>query len=175
MGAKGLAVRLDITEEEALNLMDMVFKKFPKIELYINNTVQEARQSARQVENKGIGLVKTELGRKRHLSDIIATNGRRRHHAERQAINFKIQATCHDIITNIIIDMDREIQAKHSGALLFNQVHDSVLYYVPKAEVKEFITWAKPVMEKPRLNTDLKFPVDIEVYEKCWGGKRLKF
>jgi len=167
----GLAYRLNKSIEEAKMLIALVFGKFPKIKQYIDDTITAAQLTARH--NGGIGIVKTELGRKRHLLDIVDRNPRRRAQARRQAVNFRIQGTCHDLMVNHTIRVDEELKKRKSGAYIVNQVHDSLLFYCPKKETKGFISWIKPIMEIQYLNSDVDFPVDIEVYERCWGGKKV--
>jgi len=171
MSSYSLAFRLNCEQEDAEKLMNLYYGCFPRIKMYIEETTNTAIRTARL--NGGVGIVKTELGRKRHLNDIVSHNNQRKSHARRQAVNFRIQATCHDLITNQIIAVSREIKKRNPKIVFVNQVHDSVLYYCPQDYVKEFVGWLKPVMERPLLNTDLAFPADVEIYKHCWGGEKL--
>jgi uracil-DNA glycosylase family 4 len=162
--AQTIAFQQKIKVEEAERLLNLYFGKFPKVKQYIDSTVAEARQ---------YGMIRTVLGRPRHLGDIHSGNRKRASHAERQAVNFKIQATCHDFICNHVVAIDAELKRRGMRTYLFNTVHDSLLYYSPTDEVWDFVTWLKPLAETSYIESDVKFTADVEVYDHNWGGKKL--
>jgi uracil-DNA glycosylase family 4 len=168
ISAHGLAAQLETTKEEAQKLMDLFFTKFPKVRDYLNGVVKTAGEYA---SRHGIGMVTTEFGRKRRLSDFTSWMKERRGHAERQAVNFGIQSTCHDLMARHIITIDEEIGQTGLDAKMFNQVHDSVLFYVKTDEAQAFAKWLKQIMERPYLNTDMPFTADVEIYRRAWSGE----
>jgi len=170
ISAHGLAAQLETTKEEAQKLMDLFFTKFPKVRDYLNGVVKTAGEYA---SRHGIGVVTTEFGRKRRLSDFTSWMKERRGHAERQAVNFGIQSTCHDLMARHIITIDEEIGQTGLDAKMFNQVHDSVLFYVKTEQAQAFAKWLKQIMERPYLNTDMPFTADVEIYRREWSGEMI--
>jgi DNA polymerase-1 len=106
------------------------------------------------------GYVKTLFGRKIHTPDIAA-KGPRSGFAKRAAINAPIQGTAADVIRRAMVRMPDAIA--HLPARMLLQVHDELLFEVPKDRVEETITTARKVMEgaaAPAIHMDVKLVVD---------------
>ena len=99
----GLAERLDISREEAKQLIDGYFATFPDVHDYM----EQAKQTARQQ-----GYVTTLFGRRRYLPDINSANATVRGFAERNAINAPIQGTAADIIKVAMIRIHQRFKAE---------------------------------------------------------------
>ena len=117
----GLAERLDISREEAKQLIDGYFATFPDVHDYM----EQAKQTARQR-----GYVTTLFGRRRYLPDINSANATVRGFAERNAINAPIQGTAADIIKVAMIRIHQRFKAEGIRSKMILQVHDELNFSV---------------------------------------------
>ena len=127
MSAFGLAQRLNITRAEAREIIDRYFGQFPKIQQYMDDTVLFARDN---------GYVQTLRGRRRYLRDIGSRNHATRAAAERVAINAPIQGSAADMIKIAMLDIDRELRERGLATRMILQVHDELVFEVPRAELQ---------------------------------------
>ena len=139
MSAFGLASNLGIPQGEAKAYIEAYFERYPEIRAYMQNTKEEAKER---------GYVSTLFGRKIHLSMIRDKNPARRAFAERAAINAPIQGTAADIIKRAMIRVpDALAKAKLDSTMLL-QVHDELLFEVPKDQVEKTTKVVRKVMEQ---------------------------
>ncbi len=117
----GLAERLDISRDEAKQLIDGYFETFPKVHDYM----EQAKQTARKQ-----GYVTTLFGRRRYLPDINSQNATVRGFAERNAINAPIQGTAADIIKVAMIRIFERFQREGVKSKMILQVHDELNFTV---------------------------------------------
>ena len=117
----GLAERLDISRDEAKQLIDGYFTTFPEVHDYM----EQAKQTARQR-----GYVTTLFGRRRYLPDINSANATVRGFAERNAINAPIQGTAADIIKVAMIRIHQRFKAEGIRSKMILQVHDELNFSV---------------------------------------------
>ena len=117
----GLAERLDISRDEAKQLIDGYFATFPDVHDYM----EQAKQTARQR-----GYVTTLFGRRRYLPDINSANATVRGFAERNAINAPIQGTAADIIKVAMIRIHQRFKAEGIRSKMILQVHDELNFSV---------------------------------------------
>ena len=117
----GLAERLDISRDEAKQLIDGYFTTFPEVHDYM----EQAKQTARQK-----GYVTTLFGRRRYLPDINSANATVRGFAERNAINAPIQGTAADIIKVAMIRIHNRFKAEGIKSKMILQVHDELNFSV---------------------------------------------
>ena len=117
----GLAERLDISRDEARQLIDGFFETFPQVHDYMERTKEEARRQ---------GYVTTLFGRRRYLPDINSQNATVRGFAERNAINAPIQGTAADIIKVAMIRIHRRFQEEGLRSKMILQVHDELNFSV---------------------------------------------
>ena len=116
LSAFGLSQQLLIPREEAQELMDAYFERFPGVRDYLYGGVEEARRT---------GYTETLTGRRRYLPDLMSDNRQRRQMAERMALNAPIQGTAADIIKLAMIAVRRRMRGMRSQLLL--QVHDELV------------------------------------------------
>ena len=128
IGPFGLARRLEISQTEAREIIQRYFARFPKVKQYINDTIAGARRE---------GYVATLTGRRRYLPDINSRNQNIRGNAERQAINMPIQGTAADMIKIAMIRLDRSLREKRLKSRMLLQVHDELVFEVPRGEEKK--------------------------------------
>ena len=117
----GLAERLEISRDEARQLIDGFFQTFPQVHDYMEKAKEQAREK---------GYVTTLFGRRRYLPDIRSANGTVRGFAERNAINAPIQGTAADIIKVAMIHIFNRFKAEGIRSKMILQVHDELNFSV---------------------------------------------
>ncbi len=143
MGTQSLAQQAGISMKEAQKFVEAYFAGFPSIRRYIDETKRRAKVD---------GYVETLLGRRRYFP-ILRTETRdartnvMQRSAEREAINHPIQGTAADIIKIAMINIHRELTARHLKARLILQVHDELILEAPQAEANEVEQLLKELME----------------------------
>jgi DNA polymerase-1 len=125
-GAFGLSENLGISRTEAKEIIDNYKTQFPLIQQYMDDTIAFAKKN---------GYVETLMGRKRWLRDINSANFTVRGFAERNAINSPIQGTAADMIKLAMIAIDAELRQQQLQSRMLLQVHDELVFDVPKAEL----------------------------------------
>ncbi|MBL7922738.1 MAG: DNA polymerase I, partial [Bacteroidia bacterium] len=128
ISAFGLAERLNIPRKEAASIIENYFIKYPLIKDYMDGAIEKARKQ---------GYVETILGRKRYLRDINSQNQTVRGFAERNAINAPIQGSAADMIKVAMIRLHHRLQESHLKARMVLQVHDELVFDVPREEADE--------------------------------------
>lgn len=117
----GLAERLNISRDEAKQLIDGYFATFPRVAEYMERSKQLARER---------GYAETMFGRRRYLPDITSHNATVRNFAERNAINAPIQGSAADIIKIAMAQINNEFHVKHLRSKMILQVHDELNFSV---------------------------------------------
>ena len=153
--AFGLAKQLGIPLHEAKEYIELYFKNYPGISLYMENTKELARKR---------GFVETIFGRRCHVAGINDKNAMRRNYAERQAINAPIQGSAADIIKRAMIRLPGALTRAKLRARMLLQVHDELLLEVPNEEVSCTSQLVKEIMEGAALPSKrLAVPLTVEV------------
>jgi DNA polymerase-1 len=155
----GLAERLDISREEAKQLIDGYFSTFPKVHEYMEKSKEIARQQ---------GYVTTLFGRRRYLPDINSHNGTVRGFAERNAINAPIQGTAADIIKVAMIRIFQRFKNEGIRSKMILQVHDELNFSVYPDE-KEKVE--QIVMEEMQKAYPMQVPL---IADSGWGKNWLE-
>jgi DNA polymerase-1 len=106
--------------------------------------------------------VATVLGRRRYLKDINSQNAVVRGAAERNAVNAPIQGSAADIIKLAMIRLQQRIQEDGWQAKMLMQVHDELVFEVPKTELADFQILVKKEMEQA-FTLDIPLEVDLGV------------
>lgn len=151
MGVYGLASRLDIPQEEAEEFIQNYFASYPKIQEYMHASQDRAREQ---------GYVTTMLNRRRYLPEIHSDNRRVREFAERNAINTPIQGTAADLIKVAMINVHNRMKAEKLLSKMIIQVHDELVFEVPKAEIDQMKELVKTEMENA---IELTVPIKVEI------------
>lgn len=147
----GLSQSLGIPKKEASDIIDAYFVQYPRIKDYMNNTVNFAREN---------GYVKTLMGRRRYLRDILSKNFTVRGFAERNAINAPIQGSAADMIKLAMIRIHKAMQQQVSKSKMILQVHDELVFDVHRDELEVMQTLVKQEMEQAM---QLNVPIVAEV------------
>ena len=125
----GLSERLNISRDEAKQLIDGYFATFPRVHEYMEEAKQQARQQ---------GYAETLFHRRRYLPDINSGNATVRGLAERNAINAPIQGTAADIIKVAMIRIFERFRREGIRSKMILQVHDELNFSVLPEE-KELV------------------------------------
>ena len=151
ISAFGLAQRLKVTRTEAAGLIDTYFKLYPAVRKYMDDAIEKARKA---------GYAVTMLGRRRTLRDINSRNATARQSAERDAINTPVQGTAADMIKLAMVRVDRALTRAGLKAKMVLQIHDELLFDVPKDEVEQVKEIARREMESAM---DVGVPLEVSV------------
>lgn len=152
----GLAGRLGVTAEEAQEVIDTYFKRFPGIQAYIHQTLETVRER---------GYSETLFGRKTWFPRIKSANQAERQGSERAAINAPIQGTSADIIKRAMARMMPALEDAGLGHVkMLLQVHDELVFELPEGDVAA----ASPVIERVMAEAalpavELSVPLGIEI------------
>jgi DNA polymerase-1 len=153
MGARGLAQSLGIEVDEAKRFIEDYFRGYPGVRRFIDETIAAAKREK---------AVATLLGRVRQLPDITSSDRRAQAFAERTAVNTPIQGTAADIIKAAMVVIDRRLEERGLRARMIMQVHDELLFDVPRDELDEVRSIVVDGMENAiRLDVPLKADVGV--------------
>jgi DNA polymerase-1 len=136
--AFGLANNLGIATTEAQAIVDAYFARYMGVRRFLDETVVNAKSQ---------GYVSTLLGRRRYLPDLSSKNRVLRQAAERMAVNTVIQGTAADLIKKAMVEVDAALARSDLSAIMILQVHDELVFEVPKAEVDELSLLVRERME----------------------------
>ncbi|WP_262248882.1 DNA polymerase I [Parapedobacter soli] len=155
--AFGLSQNLGITRTEAAQIIEQYFAQYPGIKRYMNDVINFAKEH---------GYVETLLKRRRYLRDINSANQTVRGFAERNAINAPIQGSAADMIKVAMISIHEAIKKAGLRGKMTMQVHDELVFDIPKDEVTIF----RELAEKHMKNAlDMSVPIVVELGEgKNW-------
>jgi len=138
MSAHGLSEELKIDHMTAQEYIDNYFLKHPRVQQYIEETIQSAREQ---------GYIVTLFGRKRFLPEIKSHNVMLRNFAERAAVNASVQGTAADIMKKAMINIQHRLAKDKLKTKMILQVHDELVFEVPKKEKTELQVLIQQEME----------------------------
>ena len=153
ISAFGLARQLKIPQGEARDYIAAYFERFPGIRGYMDQQKDLCRRD---------GYVTTLFGRRIHLPAITEKNPVHRAFAERQAINAPLQGAAADIIKRAMILLPGALANAKLSAKMLLQVHDELVFEVPKAEADDTRVLVKDVMEHAASAVHLTVPLVVE-------------
>jgi DNA polymerase-1 len=158
MSAFRLARELGIARHEARRFIDSYFERYSKIQEFINETVAGAEKTE---------SVTTILGRQRPIFAINSRNRTEKMGAERVAVNTPIQGSAADIVKLAMLRVDAALREKKLASRLLLQVHDELIFEVPKDEVPVMEELVRREMESAcKLNIPLRVSIETG---KSWG------
>ena len=155
----GLAERLEISRDEAKQLIDGYFETFPDVHAYMEKAKELAREH---------GYAETFFHRRRYLPDITSHNATVRNFAERNAINAPIQGSAADIIKIAMVKIYERFRKEGIRSRMILQVHDELNFSVIPEE-KEKVE--RIVLEEMQNAYPLQVPL---VADSGWGKNWLE-
>lgn len=155
----GLAERLEISRDEAKQLIDGYFETFPDVHAYMEKAKELAREH---------GYAETFFHRRRYLPDITSHNATVRNFAERNAINAPIQGSAADIIKIAMVKIYDRFRKEGIRSRMILQVHDELNFSVVPEE-KEKVE--RIVLEEMQNAYPLQVPL---VADSGWGKNWLE-
>jgi DNA polymerase-1 len=121
------------------------------------------------------GFVQTLVGRYRRLHDIAHTSYTFRGHAEREAVNTKIQGTAADMAKAAMLRVERSRKLNRLSCKLLNQIHDELVVEVPEENAEEAAEIIRRYMEHPFGDKVealcVPTPVDLKICDRWSEGK----
>ncbi|MBQ7603098.1 MAG: DNA polymerase I [Clostridia bacterium] len=142
----GLARNLGISQKVAKEYIDKYFEMYPTIKAYLDNSITTAQKQ---------GYVTTMFGRIRNL-DLNEGNRQTLAFNERAAMNMPLQGTASDIIKLAMINIFNKLKEKHLNTKMLLQIHDELIFDVPKEELPVVLKLVKYEMENVvKLNVPL--------------------
>jgi DNA polymerase-1 len=150
----GLAQQSGLSRREARVFIEKYFERYGGVKRYMEKVIEEAKE--------GHGVT-TILGRRRFLRAINSDNRTERLMAERMARNTPIQGSAADIIKLAMVKIDEKIREMKLEARMLLNVHDELVFDVPKKERKEVEKMVVEIMEHV---VELQVPLAVTL---GWG------
>lgn len=158
VGPQKIADSIGCSVSEAKDLLDNFYGTFPAVSAYKRKVILGARS------RRPVPYVKTLLGRRRYLPDLLSSDTGMRARAERQAFNTRIQGSAADIIKLAMVRADALLPEQ---SRLILSVHDELVTVCPQDLSDATADAIREAMEGIEM---LKVPlkVDLKIVDK-WG------
>jgi DNA polymerase-1 len=160
MGTYGFMRDSGVSRERAESFIKQYMQSFSGLKQYLDETKKFADK---------YGYVETELGRRRYIPNIKASNRILRNAAERMAINLPVQGLSADIMKLAMIAVEKDVLKKYKreDVKMILQIHDELIFEVKKELEDQFMREVKVVMEGVY---NLQVPLVVEVESgKDWS------
>jgi uracil-DNA glycosylase family 4 len=173
--ARSLSTRADprtgaperiVTESDAATMIEEYYDRLYNVKLWQYARIMEARKT---------GMVLSPMGTRRKVPGIYSPNKFDQFEAERQAVNFPIQASGAHVTMRAIVALNRYFREHKFPAKVRFSVHDEIVTQVREDVVDEGQEIIKTIMQQPHpeLVGGCGIPrgilVDIKVTQ-AWGG-----
>jgi len=124
----GLARRLGpgTPVERAKQIIEDYRRRFSGIDGFLAECIEHA---------KAHGFVKTILGRRRAIPQVMSRNPNERALGERMAINTVVQGSAADLIKVAMVDIHRRLAEAHPASRMLLQIHDELVFEVPEPDL----------------------------------------
>ncbi len=152
IGAFGLAQRISIPRGEARKVIENYYQTYPGVRRYMEELPERARQDG--------CIVRSIFGRLRRLPDLTNKNGSLRARAEREAINMPMQGSASDIVKIAMLRADEALRRAKLHARMILQIHDELVFEVPRSEVEKTSEVVRKAMEGA---AELAVPLLVEI------------
>jgi len=153
---------INVSPSEGNIYIEKFFAQYPRVRAYYDALLDRARTT---------GYVETFYGRRRYIEWLNDANKMMRAAAEREAINMPIQWTAADIIKLAMIRLSKEFTQKKLSAKILMQVHDELIFEVPKSELDIVRPLVKEILETV-VDFPVRLTVDIGVGENWKAAKK---
>ena len=129
---------LGISMKDAKKLIETYFETYPGIQIYIQKTIEDAHMR---------GYVHTLGGRKRYAQALGTSNLNIQRAEERALINMPIQGSAAELVKIAMINIHNKIKDNQYKTKMILQIHDELIFEVPKYEIENFSKLVKFEME----------------------------
>ena len=103
----------------------------------------------------------------RYIPEVNAANFQMRQAGERMAVNMPIQGTAADIVKLAMINVDSEMKNLRLRGKMILQVHDELIFEVPKEELEVMSSLLTDLMPQA---LKLSVPLTVEIKTgSTWG------
>ncbi|MGB4441927.1 MAG: DNA polymerase I [Coriobacteriia bacterium] len=151
ISAHGLGDSLGIGYAEAQATIDRYFAAYPRVRVYLDDTIAEAHRW---------GYAETLYGRRRPIPELRSSNYNLRSFGERTAMNHPMQGTAADLMKLAMIEVDRRLREDGFEARMVLQVHDELVFEAPPAELERLSAMVREAMAGV---ADLRVPLEVSV------------
>lgn len=149
----GLASRLGISADDAQEIIQNYFIRFPKVNDYMIHTIAFVQKHK---------YVTTIRNRRRYIPEIDSKNANIRQNAERMAINTTIQGSAADLIKLAMINIQKKFDRENLRTKMILQVHDELVFEVIANELERVDQLVKKEMEGAiKLHVPIKVDVGV--------------
>ena len=153
----GLSQDLSITKKEAEAYINSYFETYPKIKLFLDKLVADAKE---------MGYVSTMFGRRRPVPELSSSNFMQRSFGERVAMNAPIQGTAADIIKIAMIRVHDRLLEENLKSRLIVTVHDELLIETAENEIEQVRVILEESMQQA---ADLQVKLEVDTHTgKNW-------
>ncbi|HEY4687087.1 MAG TPA: DNA polymerase I [Candidatus Subteraquimicrobiales bacterium] len=151
ISGRGLSEQLRISKEEAQDYIDKYLERYPQVKEFMEKIIAQGYRD---------GCARTIMGRLRELPELKSSNYQIKSFGERLAINTPIQGSAADIIKMAMVKLDKKLEEAKLKTKMLLQVHDELVFEVPKNETDRAKSLIKEVMEniyplKAKLEVDI--------------------
>lgn len=122
IGAFSLSKDIGVSVAKADRYIKDYLHSFPRVEQFMNDTVEHAKES---------GYVTTLFGRKRYVPELRASNKMVQAAGRRIAMNTPVQGTAADIIKAAMVRVWQRLKTEIPEAKLILQIHDELIVEAP--------------------------------------------
>jgi DNA polymerase I-like protein with 3'-5' exonuclease and polymerase domains/5'-3' exonuclease len=129
-GPYTLAKNLGIDESLAESIISGVFKAYPRLGPWQQETIASAKK---------LGYVETAYGTRKHCGiELKGSDDGARERMERQLVNHKIQGTAADILKIVLSNAHKTRLFQETKSVLYAPVYDEIVASVPASKAYEF-------------------------------------
>lgn len=157
----GLADQIEGSPKEAQEIIGNFYKAYPEVGVYLQKIVSDVQSQ---------GFVTTMFGRRRYLRDINDPSYVKREAARRAALNAPIQGSAADLIKKAMVLIDAFLKEGHYKTEMVLQIHDELLFKVPKDEEAIVVPRLKELMEHA-VSLPVKLAVEVNIGHTWYEAK----
>lgn len=153
IGAFSLSKDINTSVYQAKKYIRDYLDKYPKVEKFMNETVDNAIKT---------GYVSTLFGRKRRVPELSSSNKMLQAAGKRIAMNTPVQGTAADLIKIAMVNVYRRLREEKLDAQLILQVHDELIVEASLADAERA---AQILGDEMRSVYEMKVPLAVDVNE----------
>ncbi len=138
MTSRGLSKELGVSFDDSQAFIQAYFERYPNVRVWLDAQIDQAKR---------VGFVQTLLGRRRYLPELTSPDPVIRQLGERMAVNAPIQGTAADLIKRAMVQLAKRLEDERLASRMVLQVHDELVFEVPREELKALAALVRQVME----------------------------